>query len=60
MIYLKGKSNGQIKEYKDGDSSTVEDLLNTGNWVRVKGRKDPANYVVAKKTTKKTSEKKSK
>ena len=55
MIYLKGKSNGQIKEYKDGDTSTVEDLLGTGNWVRVKGRKDPADYVAPKKKTKKAS-----
>ena len=55
MIYLKGKMNGQFKEYKDGDTSTVEDLLSTGNWVRVQGRRDSSDYVAPKKKTKKAS-----
>ena len=54
MIYLKAKNSGQVKEYKDGDTATVEDLLGTGNWLKVQGRKAPTPYKVAtKKTTKK-------
>ena len=43
MIYLKAKRHGQIKEYKDGDT-TVGHLLETGNWVRVEGRKNSKPY----------------
>ena len=57
MIYLKAKKFGQIKEYKDSNP-TVQDLLSTGNWLRVQGRKDPTPYKTAtKKTTKKTTKK---
>tara|TARA_Y100001963_G_C6694848_1_gene406475 strand:- start:663 stop:839 length:177 start_codon:yes stop_codon:yes gene_type:complete len=56
MIYLKDKKFGQVKEYKDGDTTTVEDLLATGNWLRVAGRKDVTPYS-APKSSKKTSEK---
>ena len=52
MIYLKDKRHGQIKEYKDGNTDTVEDLLATGKWLRVTGRKDSAPYVAPKKTKK--------
>ena len=44
MIYLKAKRHGQIKEYKDGDTTTVGHLLETGNWVRVEGRKNSKPY----------------
>jgi hypothetical protein len=54
MIYLKGKNSGQVREYKDGDTSTVDDLLGTGNWVRVQGRKDTTIYSAPKKSKKKT------
>jgi|TARA_Y100001973_G_C5136462_1_gene300600 hypothetical protein len=56
MIYLKAKNSGQVKECKDGDMSTVEDLLSTGNWIRVQGRKDPSAYSPPKKSSKKKSE----
>jgi len=55
MVYLKAKDGGQVKEYKDGDVSTVEDLLSTGNWVRVQGRKDSTSYSTPKKASKKKS-----
>ena len=52
MIYLKDKRHGQVKEYKDGNTDTVEDLLATGKWLKVTGRKDYAPYVAPKKTKK--------
>ena len=58
MIYLKAKNSGQVKEYKDGDTATVEDLLGTGNWLKVQGRKDITPYkTAAKKSTKKSTKK---
>ena len=57
MIYLKPKMFGQIKEYREGNS-TVEDLLNTGNWIRVQGRNNPTPYSAPKKATKKSTKKK--
>ena len=43
MIYLKNL-NGQVKEYKDHDIKTVEHLLSTGKWTRIKGLKDWTDY----------------
>jgi hypothetical protein len=43
MIYLKA-TNGQVKEYKDHDTKTVEFLLDTGKWIRVKALKDTTPY----------------
>ena len=54
MIYLKNKKSGQVKEYKDGNAETVEDLLATGNWSRVAGRRDWTAYSAPKKTKKKS------
>ena len=56
MIYLKAKRSGQVKEYKDGNTETVESLLGTGNWLRVQGRKNPTPYS-APKSSKKASKK---
>ena len=57
MIYLKNL-NSQVKGYKDNDARTVNTLLDSGRWVRVKGLKDYTPYSVSKKTTKKTTKKK--
>ena len=59
MIYLKNL-NSQVKEYKETDTKTVEALLDSGRWERVKGLKDSSPCVVAKKSVKKASKKKSK
>tara|TARA_Y100001938_G_scaffold79552_1_gene109936 strand:- start:134 stop:340 length:207 start_codon:yes stop_codon:yes gene_type:complete len=61
MIYLKNL-NGQVKEYKDNDEKTIDSLLTSGRWVRVKGLKDLSIYTgtkksKAKKTTKKATKK---
>ena len=58
MIYLKNL-NGQVREYKGTDTKTVEALLDSGKWERVKGLKDSSPHVGAKKSTKKASKKKS-
>ena len=53
MIYLKAK-NGQVKEYKDHDTKTVNFLLETDRWVRVTALKDTSLYSAPKKTKKKS------
>ena len=58
MIYLKNL-NGQVKEHKNTDAKTVDALLDSGRWIRVKGRKDSTPYTGSKKTIKKTIKKKS-
>ncbi len=55
MIYLKAK-NGQVKEFKDTDTKTVEFLLGVG-WSRVMGRKDLTPYSTPKASKKKTKKK---
>ncbi len=52
MIYLKNL-NGAVKEFKDGDTETVNSMLDSGRWERVAGRKDWSPYTEKKKTTKK-------
>jgi len=53
MIYLKNL-NSQVKEYKDTDTKTVDTLLDSGRWTRVKGLKDWTLYSKPKKTKKKS------
>ena len=60
MIYLKNL-NCQVKEYKDNDIKTINSLLASGRWVRVKGLKDFSAYVKPKKAkSKKAKVKKTK
>ena len=54
MIYLKNL-NGQVKEYKDSDTKTVNYLLKSNNWKRIVDRKDLTDYSTPKKKTKKKS-----
>ena len=56
MIYLKNL-NSQVKEYKDNDTRTVESLIDSGRWTRVKGLKDWTPYSKPKKTNKKATKK---
>ena len=53
MIYLKNL-NSQVKEYKDNDTKTVESLIDSGRWTRVKGLKDCTPYFAPKKAKKKS------
>ena len=53
MIYLKA-TNGQVKTYKDHDIKTVEFLLGTDKWTRVKALKDDTPYSKSKKSKKRS------
>ena len=47
MIYLKD-SGGTIRLLKDSETKDAERLIDTGQWVRINGRKDFSEYVVKK------------
>jgi len=57
MIYLKNL-NSQVKEFKDRDTKTVDEMMGSGRWIRVQGRKDMTPYSAPKKTAKKKTKKK--
>ena len=54
MIYLKNL-NGQVRVYKDTDTKTVDSLVDSGRWTRVKGLKDLTPYSKPKKAKKKST-----
>ena len=58
MIYLKN-IGGNIATLKDSETKEAKNLIESGLWVRVNGRKDFSEYVVKKtKAKKKNKEKK--
>ena len=57
MIYLKNL-NSQVKEFKDRDAKTVDEMMGSGRWTRVSGLKDMTPYSAPKKTAKKKPKKK--
>ena len=57
MIYLKNL-NSQVREFKDRDTKTVDEMMGSGRWTRVSGLKDMTPYSAPKKTTKKKANKK--
>ena len=57
MIYLKNFSL-QVREYKDTDTKKVDELLASGRWTRVKGKKDLTPYVEPKAVKKSSNKKK--
>ena len=56
MIYLKG-IGGDVRVFKDCDLKEVKNLTDSGQWVRINGRRDFSDYT---DTAKKTSTKKTK
>ena len=52
MVYLKNL-NSQVKVFKDHDMRTVNGLIDSGRWKRVKGLKDSTPYSEPKKKKKK-------
>ena len=56
MIYLKNL-NSQVKEFKDRDTKTINEMMDSGRWARVSGLKDMTPYSAPKKATKKTKKK---
>ncbi len=58
MIYLKN-IGGNIATLRDSETKEAKNLIESGLWVRVNGRKDYTEYVVKKtKAKKKNKEKK--
>ena len=58
MIYLKN-IGGNIATLRDSETKEAKNLIESGLWVRVYGRKDYTEYVVKKtKAKKKNKEKK--
>ena len=52
MIYLKN-IGGDVRVLKDCDTKDVKNLIETGQWVRINGRKDFSSYSSPTKKTKK-------
>ena len=50
MIYLKD-AGGSIRQLKDAETKDAERLVDTGQWIRINGRKDFSEYVVKKAST---------
>ena len=48
MIYLKNKQGGNIEVFKDVDLKSANNLLDSGQWVRINDRKDESEYVASK------------
>tara|TARA_Y100000593_G_C4279934_1_gene322214 strand:+ start:1236 stop:1409 length:174 start_codon:yes stop_codon:yes gene_type:complete len=57
MIYLKNFAR-QVREYKDTDTKKVDELLASGRWTRVQGKKDLTPYVKPKANKKPSNKKK--
>ena len=56
FIWLKDINNN-VKQYKENDKKTIDALISSGRWSRIKNRRDLSPYVETKKT-KKLSKKK--
>tara|TARA_Y100001951_G_scaffold69413_1_gene56292 strand:- start:1339 stop:1530 length:192 start_codon:yes stop_codon:yes gene_type:complete len=59
FIWLKDLNNN-VKQYKENDKKTIDALISSGRWFRVKSRRDLSPYVETKKTDKKKTKKLSK
>ena len=55
MIYLKNKQGGNIEVFKDVDLKSANNLLDSGQWVRINDRKEQSEYVSSKPKKKKAS-----
>ena len=56
FVWLKDLNNN-VKQYKENDKKTIDALISSGRWSRIKNRRDLSPYVETKKT-KKLSKKK--
>ena len=57
MIYLKN-IGGNIAMLRDSETKDAKNLIESGLWVRVNGRKDYSEYVVKKTKAKKNNKEK--
>ena len=56
-VYLKNRS-GVVTDFKNIDDKSLNNLIDSSEWTRVKGLKDMTPYSAPKKTTKKKAKKK--
>ena len=55
-IYLKNIS-GEVRDFKNIDDKSLNNLLDSSEWTRIKGLKDMTPYVAPKKKAKKKKKK---
>jgi len=58
MIHLRNLNSGIVDEFKERDIKTINNILATGMWERVQGRKDITPYSKPKPKAKKKKTKK--
>ena len=51
-VYLKNAS-GEVRDFKNIDDKSLNNLLDSSEWTRIKGLKDMTPYVAPKKKAKK-------
>ena len=56
-VYLKNIS-GEVRDFKNIDEKSLRNLIDSSEWIRIKGLKDMTPYTSLKKTTKKKAKKK--
>ena len=56
-VYLKNVS-GEVRDFKNIDKKSLRNLLDSSEWIRIKGLKDMTPYTEPKKATKKKAKKK--
>ena len=56
-VYLKNAS-GEVRDFKNIDEKSLNNLLASSEWTRIKGLKDMTPYVKPKKKSKKKGKKK--
>ena len=55
-VYLKNRS-GVVTDFKNIDDKSLNNLIDSSEWTRVKGLKDMTPYVAPKKKSKKKKKK---
>ena len=55
-VYLKNAS-GEVRDFTDIDDKSLNNLLDSSEWTRIKGLKDMTPYVAPKKKAKKKKKK---
>ena len=56
FVWLKDLNNN-VRQYKENDTNTINALIASGRWIKIKGRRDLSDYIDSKKVTKKPSKK---
>tara|TARA_R100001082_G_C4364770_1_gene161307 strand:- start:3940 stop:4131 length:192 start_codon:yes stop_codon:yes gene_type:complete len=56
FVWLKDLNNN-VRQYKENDTNTINALITSGRWMKIKSRRDLSDYIEPKKVTKKPSKK---